>query len=95
MGLYVMFNLLYFFSPSFSKKQIIGENKEMAQNTKFKFDDWGPTFRSVAFLTSVLDGLWLSLGEEAFVGGEAPDPPVVTMDGERTSIRRFIKGAFR
>lgn len=93
----MVFNILFFISPSFAKNQILklGEKFQMTSNTKIKFEDWGPTFKSVEFLRSALSGALLSLGQEAFAGEEAPDAPVVTMDGERTSIRRFIKGAFR
>ncbi|KAG7488793.1 hypothetical protein MATL_G00038500 [Megalops atlanticus] len=81
-------------APSLTKKILLklGEKATMTQNPKFKFEDWGPTFTTWAFIKSVLNQIWISLGEEAFVGNRAPDTTVVTLDGKKTRISHFLKG---
>lgn len=87
--------ILHFISPSLSKKRILrlGEKITMTQNPRFKYEDWGPTFRSFMFVKFASKHMWLSLGQEAFVGRDAPDSPVVAMDGKKTSIWKHMKGA--
>uniref|UniRef100_A0A3B3D3K6 Iodothyronine deiodinase n=1 Tax=Oryzias melastigma TaxID=30732 RepID=A0A3B3D3K6_ORYME len=81
-------------SPASVRKLLLrmGEKMSMTQNPRFRFEDWGPTFLSAAFIKAAFANVCLSLKQEAFVGGAAPDSPVVTMDRERTSILGFMKG---
>ncbi|KAF3691012.1 Type I iodothyronine deiodinase [Channa argus] len=92
-GLNVVIRILHVFSPSLTRKHILrmGEKITMTQNPKFKYEDWGPTFMSFMLVRAASKHMWLSLGQEAFVGREAPDSPVVTMDGERTSIYQYMR----
>ncbi|XP_063323386.1 type I iodothyronine deiodinase isoform X2 [Pelmatolapia mariae] len=93
LGLFLMLAILQFSSPSLAKKFILrmGEKFTMTQNPRFNYEDWGLTFMSLAFIKTASYHMWLSLGEEAFVGGSAPDSPVVTMDREKTSISKYLK----
>ena len=93
----VMLRIMHFISPNFTKKQILrmGEKTYMTQTPNFQYEDWGLTFTSLNFIKTVSQHMWLSLGQKAFVGGEAPDSAVVTMEGEKTSIHKFFKGALR
>ncbi|KAM7410100.1 hypothetical protein PAMA_001514 [Pampus argenteus] len=92
-GFNFVLRIMHFMSPSFTKKCILkmGEKITMTQNPKFKYEDWGPTFKSSSLIKTASRHMWLSLGQEAFVGGEAPDSLVVTMEGEKTSICKFLK----
>lgn len=92
----IIIRIMHFVSPSFTKKQILkmGEQITMTQNPKFKYEDWGPTFKSFKFIRAASLHMWLSLGQEAFVGEKAPDSPVVTMDGDKSSVCKFLKGAW-
>uniref|UniRef100_A0A3Q3MRM9 Iodothyronine deiodinase n=1 Tax=Labrus bergylta TaxID=56723 RepID=A0A3Q3MRM9_9LABR len=92
-GVNVLVKIVGFISPSLSKKIILkmGEKTTMTQNPKFKYEDWGQTFCSLEFVKTASLHMWLSLGQEAFEGGKAPDSPVVTMEGEKTSVCKFLK----
>ncbi|KAK2898409.1 hypothetical protein Q8A67_009827 [Cirrhinus molitorella] len=81
-------------SPGLTKKIHLkmGEKFTMTQNPKFKYEDWGPTFFSMAFIKTVASVNWCSLGLEAFEGHAAPDTALFTLDGQKTSIHRFLKG---
>lgn len=93
-GLSISLTILNFISPSLAKKIILkgGESSTMTQNRKFKYEDWGLTFMSFKFLATATHHMWMSLGQEAFRGEPAPDTPVFTMKGEKTSICKHIKG---
>uniref|UniRef100_A0A8C2ZQU8 Iodothyronine deiodinase n=1 Tax=Cyclopterus lumpus TaxID=8103 RepID=A0A8C2ZQU8_CYCLU len=95
-GVNVALFVMRFISPSFTKKIILkmGEKTTMTQNPKFKYEDWGLTFASTNFLKTAGQHMWKSLGQDAFVGLEAPDTPVVNMDGTKTSICKYLKGKY-
>lgn len=89
--------ILNIVAPALAKKIALkmGEKVTMTQNPLFKYEDWGLTFASTAFVRTASRHMWLSLGQEAFVGLAAPDSPVVTMERRRSSVRGFLKGASR
>lgn len=89
--------ILSIVAPALAKKIALkmGEKVTMTQNPLFKYEDWGLTFASTAFVKTASRHMWLSLGQEAFVGLGAPDSPVVTMARKRSSIGEFMKGASR
>uniref|UniRef100_A0A3B4AVM9 Iodothyronine deiodinase n=1 Tax=Periophthalmus magnuspinnatus TaxID=409849 RepID=A0A3B4AVM9_9GOBI len=85
--------IIYFVSPNIFKKVTLSMGKKltMTQNPNFTFEDWGLTFMSLSFIKTVSHILWLSMGQEAFEGGAAPDSPVITMEGQESSILKFMK----
>lgn len=89
-----LMKLLSIVCPGLMKKINLkmGERSTMTQNPKFKYEDWGPTFFSLAFIKTVISVNWCSLGLEAFEGHAAPDTALFTLDGQKTSIHRFLKG---
>ncbi|KAM4629103.1 type I iodothyronine deiodinase isoform 2-T2 [Polymixia lowei] len=89
--------IMFFISPTFTKKILLklGEKTTMAQNPNFKYEDWGLTFMSFAFVKAVLQHLWLCLGQEAFLGGDAPDSPVVTLEGKKSTIFKYLHDEFK
>ena len=88
--------VLRLISPRLAKKITIkvAERSTMPHNPLFKYEDWGPTFASFTFLKSIVGNAWHKLGQEAFVGAKAPDTPVVTLEGDKSSILNFMKGEF-
>ena len=95
-GLSFLLGIVRLISPSLARKITLkmGEKTTMTQNPNFKYEDWGLTFSSMSMVRAACQHMWLSLGQEAFVGGAAPDTPVVTMQGERTTISRYMRGVF-
>lgn len=86
--------VLFLVWPAMAKNLMlkIGEKATMTQNPKFKFEDWGFSFTSFAFIKSIYDNLWLSLGQEAFVGCDAPDSQVVNMEGKQSTLLKYLNG---
>ncbi|KAI3368842.1 hypothetical protein L3Q82_025823 [Scortum barcoo] len=92
-GMTIFTRVMHFISPSLTKKLILrmGEKITMTQNPNFKYEDWGLTFGSMEFIKTASRHMWMSLGQEAFEGRKAPDSPVVSMEGEKTSICKYLK----
>ncbi|TDH08431.1 hypothetical protein EPR50_G00097740 [Perca flavescens] len=92
-GINIIILIMRYISPSLTKKILLkmGEKTTMTQNPNFKYEDWGQTFGSVIFFKTVSQYMWLSLGQEAFLGGDAPDTPVVNMEGKNTSVFKYLK----
>uniref|UniRef100_A0A8C7M1F0 Iodothyronine deiodinase n=1 Tax=Oncorhynchus kisutch TaxID=8019 RepID=A0A8C7M1F0_ONCKI len=88
---FVFLTLLNLISRSLTKKLILkmGEKVTMTQNPKFKYEDWGPTFMSWNFVKTILGHMWTNVGQEAFVGNNAPDSPVITLDGYNNVLSFF------
>ena len=86
--------VLYLVWPALAKKLVLkmGEQCTMTQNPKFRFEDWGPSFTSLTSLKIIFNHLWLSLGQEAFVGLDAPDSQVVTLEGNTSTILKHLNG---
>lgn len=92
-SLNVTLRIIYFFSPKLFEKLLLsmGKTISMTQNPNFRFEDWAHTFKSLAFIKNASAHMWLSLGQEAFTGGPAPDSAVVSLDGQMSSILKFMK----
>uniref|UniRef100_A0A8C5D7D7 Iodothyronine deiodinase n=1 Tax=Gouania willdenowi TaxID=441366 RepID=A0A8C5D7D7_GOUWI len=77
-GLHLTLRILHLIAPGFTKKVILkmGESITMTQNPRFRYEDWGLTFMSFTFIKTGARNTWQSLGQEAFLGGAAPDSPV-------------------
>lgn len=90
----LILRILSIVAPGLAKRIVLklGERSTMTQNPKFKYEDWGPTFATLTFVKTVLGHIWLSLGDEAFVGKTAPDTPLVTLDGTKRRLHDFFKG---
>lgn len=89
----LVLRMLSIVAPGLAKRILLklGERVTMTQNPKFKYEDWGPTFATLTCVKSALGHLWISLGDEAFVGDRAPNTPVVTLDGRKGQIYDFLK----
>ncbi|KAJ8375359.1 hypothetical protein SKAU_G00059390 [Synaphobranchus kaupii] len=89
----LILRILSIVAPGLTKRIMLklGERVTMTQNPKFKYEDWGPTFATLTFVKTVFGHIWLSLGDEAFVGDRAPDTPLVTLDGKKGRIYDFLK----
>lgn len=89
-----LLKLISIVSPGMAKNMLLerGKKSTMTQNPKFKYEDWGPTFFFWVFVKTVFSVNWCSLGLEAFEGHAAPDTPVYTVDRQKTSIQRYLKG---
>nr|DBA17953.1 TPA: hypothetical protein GDO54_016256 [Pyxicephalus adspersus] len=85
--------LLMFLFPK-TMASVLKSRFEMtgAHVPKFQYEDWGPTVFTFKFLWSVLQIMWLRLEDEAFLGGAAPNTPVVDLDGELHYIWDYLKG---
>ncbi|CAL8269153.1 unnamed protein product [Arctogadus glacialis] len=86
--------VLYLVWPTLAKKLLlkIGEQSTMTQNPKFRLEDWGHSFTTLTSLKTVFNHIWLSLGQEAFVGWDAPDSQVVTLEGNTSTILKHLNG---
>ena len=95
-GITLIIQILRLICPSLANKIVLkmGERSTMTQNPNFKFEDWAQTFGSKEYIKFAFRRLWMNLGQEAFVGGEAPDSPVVTMKREKTNICKYLNGEF-
>ena len=95
-GITLIIQILRLICPSLANKIVLkmGESSTMTQNPNFKFEDWAQTFGSKEYIKFAFRRLWMNLGQEAFVGGEAPDSPVVTMKREKTNICKYLNGEF-
>ncbi|KAL6459330.1 hypothetical protein MHYP_G00328020 [Metynnis hypsauchen] len=87
-------SLLSALSPALARRILLrlGERSTMSLNTRFRYEDWAPSFTTPRFLEAVLRGCWSCLGDSAFVGHQAPDCPLITLEGGRTSVHQFIRG---
>ena len=90
----IVLRVLFAVWPAMAKKIVLkmGEKATMTQNPKFRFEDWGYSFGSYKSLKTIFRHIWLSLGQEAFVGWEAPDSQVVTLEGKASTILKHLNG---
>ncbi|KAL7884554.1 hypothetical protein AOLI_G00073240 [Acnodon oligacanthus] len=94
LGQFCALNLLSVLSPALARRIMLrlGERSTMSLNPRFRYEDWAPSFTTPRFLEAVLRGCWSCLGDSAFVGHRAPDCPLITLEGGRTSVHQFIRG---
>uniref|UniRef100_W5KCU8 Iodothyronine deiodinase n=2 Tax=Astyanax mexicanus TaxID=7994 RepID=W5KCU8_ASTMX len=91
---FCVLNLLVVLAPGLARRIMLrlGVKSTMALNPLFRFEDWAPSFTTARFLLAVLRGCWSCFGDSAFVGFRAPDTPLITMKGDKTSVHQFIRG---
>ncbi|KAI4872260.1 hypothetical protein NFI96_007401 [Prochilodus magdalenae] len=90
---FCVLKLLSVLSPALTRRIMlrIGELTTMTRNPLFRYEDWAPSFTTARFLEAVLQGWWSCLGDSAFEGHRAPDCPLITPEGGRTSVHQFIR----
>lgn len=86
--------ILMILFPEAVKRYILklGQKSSMVRNSKFSYENWGPTFFSFKYLLFVLKVKWKRLEDEAFEGHVAPNTPVVDLEGKAHHILDFMQG---
>ncbi|XP_019334857.2 type I iodothyronine deiodinase isoform X2 [Alligator mississippiensis] len=85
--------ILMILFPEAVKRYILklGQKSSMVRNSKFSYENWGPTFFSFKYLLFVLKVKWKRLEDEAFEGHVAPNTPVVDLEGKAHHILDFMQ----